>query len=159
MGFFNDLGKKTSEATSKITKETKLKFKINDRKGKINDIYEEIGKKVYEKYLIDEAIDVKEDVRENCEKIDELAKEIEEARQEILKLNQKRQCCKCYAEIDKDATFCPKCGTKQEPEAEVVENAPETAEEEIVEEVEKQEQEEILEEQKEEEQIENEKNN
>ena len=39
MGFFNEIGKKTSEATSKITKETKLKLKINDNKNKIEDIY------------------------------------------------------------------------------------------------------------------------
>ena len=29
MGFFSDLGKKTSETTGKIARETKLKFKIN----------------------------------------------------------------------------------------------------------------------------------
>ena len=38
MGFFNDIGKKTSEATSKIEKETKLKKKINEKKGKIKEI-------------------------------------------------------------------------------------------------------------------------
>ena len=38
-GFFNELGKKTTEATSKITKETKLKLKMSDNKGKINSIY------------------------------------------------------------------------------------------------------------------------
>ena len=44
MGFFNDIGKKTSEATSKIAKETKLKMKINENKGKVKELYEEIGK-------------------------------------------------------------------------------------------------------------------
>lgn len=129
MGFFNDLGKKTTEATSKITKETKLKLKINENKGKISDLYEEIGKKVYEKHIREENINIKEEVCEECEKIDALSKEIEEARQEILKLNKKRQCHSCFAEIEKDALFCPKCGVKQEPEAEVAKNVPETAEE------------------------------
>ena len=32
MGFFNDLGKKTTEATSKITKETKLKMNLRGRR-------------------------------------------------------------------------------------------------------------------------------
>ena len=54
MGFFNDLGKKTSETTSKIAKETKLKMKINENKGKVSDLYEEIGKKVYEKHVREE---------------------------------------------------------------------------------------------------------
>ena len=56
MGFFSDLGKKTSETTSKIAKETKLKLKINENKGKIDDIYEEIGKKVYEKHIREEKV-------------------------------------------------------------------------------------------------------
>lgn len=112
MGFFNEIGKKTSEATSKITKETKLKLKINENKNKITDIYEEIGKKVYEKHVREENISIKEELQEECSKIDELSKEIEIARKEILKLNNKRQCPKCYAEIEKEAVFCSKCGQK-----------------------------------------------
>ena len=127
MGFFNELGKKTTEATNKITKETKLKFKINDNKNKISDIYEEIGKKVYEKHVREENFNIKEELLEQCKKIDELSKEIEEARKEILLLNKKRQCSKCYAEIDKESVFCSKCGEKLqteenvEKEAEVIE--------------------------------------
>ena len=103
MGFFNDLGKKTTEATSKITKETKLKLKMNENKGKISDLYEEIGKKVYENHVREENIDIKADLQEECAKIDSLSKEIEDARLEILKLNQKRLCAKCSAEIEKGA--------------------------------------------------------
>lgn len=112
MGFFNNLGKKTSEATNKITKETKLKLKINENKNKITDIYEEIGKKVYEKHTREENISIKEELETECSKIDELSKEIEEARKEILKLNNKKQCSNCYAEIEKDAVYCSKCGQK-----------------------------------------------
>ena len=120
MGFFNEIGKKTSEATSKITKETKLKIKINDNKNKISDIYEEIGKKVYEKHVREENISIKEELQEECSKIDVLSKEIEIARKEILRLNNKRQCPECYAEIEKEAAFCSKCGQKLE-NVEVVE--------------------------------------
>ena len=130
MGFFNDIGKKTTEATSKITKETKLKLKMSENKGKISDLYEAIGKKVYEKHVREENISIKDELQEECEKIDELTKQIEEARQEVLKLNKKRQCSKCYAEIEKDAAFCSKCGTKQEPEVEVAKEVPEDAVEE-----------------------------
>lgn len=128
MGFFNDLGKKTSEATNKITKETKLKLKINENKNKITDIYEEIGKKVYEKHTRNENISIKEDLEEECSKIDTLSKEIEEARKEILQLNNKKQCPKCYAEIEKDAAFCSKCGQKlQTVEVVEAEQVPEEA--------------------------------
>lgn len=135
MGFFNEIGKKTTEATSKITKETKLKLKINESKNKISDLYEEIGKKVYEKHVREENISIKEELQEECEKIDNLSKEIEEARREILKLNNKRQCPECYAEIEKDAAFCSKCGHKLEA-IEVVkpEQVPEEKVEDIVEE-------------------------
>lgn len=123
MGFFSDLGKKTSETTGKIAKETKLKFKINENKSKINDIYEEIGKKVYKKHIRENSVCIKEEVLEECSKIDELSKEIEDARIEILKLNQKRLCCKCSAEIEEGALFCPKCGEKQVQEPTVKEEA------------------------------------
>lgn len=120
MGFFNEIGKKTSEATNKITKQTKLKLKINDNKNKIENIYEEIGKKVYEKHVREENISIKQELQEECSKIDELSKEIEVARKEILKLNDKIQCPKCYAEIEKEASFCSKCGQKLE-EVETIE--------------------------------------
>ena len=108
MGFFNDLTKKTSETTSKIAKktsettsrlakETKLRMKISDTKGKIDDIYEEIGKNVYENHL---------------NKKDDLDKIIK-ARNEILVLKNRKTCKKCFEEIDADCKFCPKCGAKQ----------------------------------------------
>ena len=116
MGFFSDLGKKTSETAGKISKEAKLKLKINDNKSKIKDFYAEIGKKVYEKHLKEENISIKDDLLVECTHIDELSKEIEEARLEILHLNNKRICSKCSAEIEKNAQFCPKCGEKQSAE-------------------------------------------
>ena len=129
MGFFSDLGRKTSETTGKIARETKLKMKINENKGKITDIYEEIGKKVYEKHVREENIDIKADLEEECKKLDELSKEIEEARIEILKLNQKKLCSKCSAEIENGALFCPKCGEKQGQEPTKKEEALEKLEE------------------------------
>ena len=53
MEFFDKLGKKASEAykmtadkTGKIAKETKIKLKIGELRTQVNDVYEEIGKKV-----------------------------------------------------------------------------------------------------------------
>lgn len=129
MGFFSDLGKKTTETTGKIARETKLKLKINENKGKIEDIYEEIGKKVYEKHIREVNIDINVDLADECGRIDTLAKEIEDAKLEILKLNQKKLCSKCSAEIENGAMFCPKCGEKQNPEENIIkENAVEKTE-------------------------------
>lgn len=120
MGFFDSIGKKasaaydaTAEKTGKIAKEAKLKLKISENKGKIQDLYEELGKKVYENHIREENIEIKDDLLEICDKIDALAKEIEDARVEILALNQKKLCNKCSAEIEAGATFCQKCGEKQ----------------------------------------------
>ncbi len=121
MDFFDKLGKKASEAykvtadkTGKLAKEAKLKLRMNDLKSQINDIYENIGKKVYEKHTREENIDIKKDLEEECTQIDVLSAEIEDILQECRILKDKRQCQKCYKEIDKDAKFCPECGEKQE---------------------------------------------
>lgn len=123
MEFFDKLGKKASEAykvtadkTGKIAKETKLKFKIGELKTQINSIYEEIGKKVYEKHVREEEICIKKDLEEQCTKIDVLSDEIDSLLKECLELKDKKQCQKCYKEIEKDDKFCPNCGEKQTEE-------------------------------------------
>lgn len=125
MGFFNNLGKKasaaydaTAEKTGKIAKEAKLRMKINENKSDINDIYKEIGKKIYEKHIREENIEIKTELEEECTKIDVLSAEIETCLKTILELKEKRQCENCQAKIDLDNSFCPKCGAKQ-PEPEV----------------------------------------
>ena len=74
MGFVNDLGKKTTETTTKIAREAKLKMKITENKGKIKDLYEELGRKVYENHVREESIDINEFINDDCSKIDVLSK-------------------------------------------------------------------------------------
>lgn len=105
--------KYTAEKTSKIAKETKLKMKINENKKEIEDIYREIGETVYEKFIIDEDIN-KNELRQKCEEIDLLTEKIVEAKDQILKLKQRRQCKNCYEEIEIAANYCPNCGFEQE---------------------------------------------
>lgn len=123
MGIFNSIGNRATEATKKIKTETKLKFKISENKNKILDVYEEIGKKVYEKHIREENINIKEDLKKECETLDELSVEIENWRMEILKLYQKKQCYNCYAEINYSSKFCPECGKRQTDEKTVKEEA------------------------------------
>ncbi len=126
MGFFDNLGKKasaaydaTAEKTGKLAKEAKFRMKINENKSDINDLYKEIGRKVYEKHVREENIDIKTELEEECTKIDVLSAEIETCLKSILELKDKRQCEKCHAEIDANSVFCPKCGAKQ-PDTEVL---------------------------------------
>ena len=122
MDFWDKLTKKASETykgasekTNKIAKETKLKMKMNDNKSKIEDLYLEIGKKVYQKHVADtELINIKDDIREECEKIDQLGIEIENAEKEIWDLKDNKQCPNCKSKINKSDIFCPVCGTRQQ---------------------------------------------
>lgn len=126
MEFFDKLGKKASEAykitadkTGKIAKEAKLRMKMGELKSEINDIYEDIGKLVYEKHIREEEYDISKELEEQCTKIDMLSDEIESYLRECLQLKDKKQCSNCYTEIEKNMKFCPECGTKQETENEV----------------------------------------
>ena len=133
MDIFDKIGKKasetykvTAEKTSKLAKEAKIKMKISENKSAINELYRAIGEKVYEKHVREENIDIKAELEEECTKIDVLAAEIESYLNETLDLRDKKQCPKCFTEMEKNVKFCPECGEKQpemEPakEAEVIE--------------------------------------
>ncbi len=123
MDFFNKLTKKAKETyegaskkTGELAKEAKLRMKMNENKSEINDLYQEIGKKVYEKHTLSEEIRVKIDLEEECTKIDILSAEIETCLNQIRELKDKKQCPKCYNEIDLASKFCNFCGEKQDEE-------------------------------------------
>lgn len=140
MEFFDKITKKATETykgaaekTGKLAKETKLRLKINENKSKINGIYEEIGKKVYQKHTQDEEICIKADLEEECAKIDTLATEIEKYNSEILALSNQKECVECKEKLQKGTRFCPKCGAKQPEEVEEAGENVEVFEAEIVE--------------------------
>lgn len=136
MGFFNDLGKKASEAynvtkekTTKLSGELKLKGKISDYKNKIEDIEFEIGKIVYAEFKSGTKGQNDEEIQAKCEEIVGLENDIKKAEEDILALKDIKKCVSCGAEISKDMEFCSKCGTKQ-PEIEKVEEVVEESVEE-----------------------------
>lgn len=131
MDFFSKLGKKasktyqvTKEKAVNLSEELKLKGKINDLKDKIEDIYIEIGKIVYNE--IKDGKDVsKEEVTEKCEVISNYKEKIEKLQSDILALKNVVRCANCGVELDLGDPFCYKCGTKQ-PKVEKVEIKEET---------------------------------
>ena len=73
----------TTQKTSKLAREAKLKMKINECKSKISDVYEEIGKIIYQKHIREEDINISEDIEKYCQDIDTYSKEIEDYRMEL----------------------------------------------------------------------------
>ena len=124
MEFFDKLGKKATEAykitadkTGKIAKETKLKLKISELRRNVEDVYEEIGKKVYESHIREEDFakeEIKQETEGLCVKIDVLSDEIEDLLEQCLELRDKKQCKNCFVEMDKEYKYCPNCGELQE---------------------------------------------
>lgn len=127
MDFLNKLGnmasetyKKTSKKTGELAKEAKLRMQMNEDKAKIKDLYEEIGKIVYQKYMKQEKISIEEDLNSYCTQIDELSNNVEKSLGKLLTLKGKRICDNCHTEIDVKVKFCPTCGTEQ-PEIPIIE--------------------------------------
>ena len=146
MDFFEKLGKKATETfnsaaekTNKIASETKIKFKINDCKSKIKELYQDIGKIVYQKLVLDGKIEVKDDIAEQLTKITEYTDQIEEYEKQILELADLKQCENCKNKIERSAKYCPECGTEQPvievQEPEVIEDNQYVEDEEVTEKV------------------------
>ena len=147
MEFFDKVRKKASE-TFKITKEKattiseelKIKGKISEAKDKIEDLYKEIGEKVFEE-LKDGKDVIKEEISEKIEKISDLKNDIEKYQVEILSLKKIKKCSECGEELEINAEFCSKCGKKQDKieqnpevkENENIENNPEVKEADVIE--------------------------
>ena len=123
MNFFDKLGKKatetyqlTKEKTTKISEELKLRNKINENKNKIEEIYMQIGKCVYDEFKTGEKCDK---LSEKCEEVTALKEEICRIEGKILAIKNIKKCISCNTEISKEAEFCSKCGTKQPIEDDV----------------------------------------
>ena len=112
MDFFSKLGKKasqtyqvTKEKAASLSEELKLKSKISDLKEKIEKIYTEIGKTVYNE--VKDGNDVsKEEITAKCEEISKYKDDIEKLESDILALKKVVKCTNCGEELDLGDTFC-----------------------------------------------------
>ncbi len=100
-----------ADKSGKLIQETKLKISISDKEADIDEIYEEIGKAVYEQYKAGE--DVGKDYTKLAKKIDKLNEEIEEMNTKILYNKSLRVCASCGEVIPLASKFCTNCGEKQ----------------------------------------------
>lgn len=119
MAFLENLGKKVGEAAQAAAKKsgelveiTKLNVNIGSEEDKIQKLYTQIGKTVYEKYNATGMAD--SEVHENCEAIKVHEQNIKALRDKIMEVKSVKQCANCGAEMDKSQLFCAKCGSKND---------------------------------------------
>ncbi|MEA4827380.1 MAG: zinc-ribbon domain-containing protein [Clostridium sp.] len=89
---------------------SKLTVSINSNESKMKDLYSEIGKKVFEKHENGQYIDP--ELVENCNEILALKTSINEMKQNVNEIRNKKICTNCDTSLSEDTAFCPKCGNK-----------------------------------------------
>lgn len=104
--------KDTVDKTKKVIDRTKYNYTVSELESRVKDVLAELGKKLYEEY--ENGTEFEGDIKEKCEKIDELKKEIDEIKLKIAEASNGTVCHECGAVLDKDAAFCKKCGSKVE---------------------------------------------
>lgn len=119
MAFLENLGKKVGEAAQAAAKKsgelvevTKLNVNINTEEDKIQKLYSQIGKTVFEKYVA--TGEASDDIREACEAITVHEQNIKSLREKISEVKGTKSCIGCGAEMEKTQIFCSKCGAKND---------------------------------------------
>lgn len=100
-----------ADKSGKLIEETKLKIAISDKETDIDEVYEEIGKAVYDQYKAGE--DVGKDFTKLAKKIDKYNEEIKDMKTKILYNKSLRECASCGEVIALNSKFCTNCGEKQ----------------------------------------------
>lgn len=112
MAFLDDIKKATktiAQKTGDMVEVSKLTLSISQEKDKINKIYTDIGKAVYEQYKLGNDIGF----GDLCSAVEEHERKIDELQQKINEIKNVRKCISCGAEISADTVYCPQCGAKQ----------------------------------------------
>ncbi len=115
MAFFDDFGKKISQASQSTLQKTKdmadvakINMQISDEEKKMNDTYLQIGKLYMELH----ASDGEEAFKEMVQTIVDAQNKIKEFKGQIQEIKGVVRCEKCGAEVPKGAAFCSACGEK-----------------------------------------------
>lgn len=94
-----------------LIESSKLTMEISTHEKMVKEVYEKIGEKVYKDYKENKLAD--KNLVDKCEEIDHIKRNINALKKKMLKVNDKKACKKCGAEMDKKATYCPRCGKEQ----------------------------------------------
>lgn len=113
MGFFDDLGKKVTDAGQKTLQKTKemseivrINSMISDEEKKINNTYIQIGTLYVSKYNED----CKNELAVMVNNVLEAQQRIENFQKQIQDIKKVQRCENCGAEVQQGAAFCSSCG-------------------------------------------------
>ncbi len=122
MTIFNNLKRGATDAANKAAKKTgeitniaKLTMNIKNAEGKLDAVYQEIGRLFYNAERTGE--DATSDIASNIMKADKLKADIAGFKAEIAVLRNVIICEACGNEIGAESAFCSFCGTKVEKPA------------------------------------------
>ena len=125
-----DTARTAAKMSSDMVEVTRLNVAISAEEDKIDKLLHEIGRKVYEKYVDNNAV-IDEEIAESCAIVKDYERNIAEMNAKILNLKKVKECSNCKEILDIDMTFCFKCGEKQ-PVVEIIIEDEETPEPEEV---------------------------
>lgn len=120
MAFFEQLGKKLSDAGQGVAQQTKnfaevtrLSSAISDKEKQITQLYQSIGQAYYQSHKDDTAAEFQAET----DQIKALMKEINQHQEEIKQIKGVVKCPSCGADVPFQAAFCNCCGMKMAPSA------------------------------------------
>lgn len=115
MAFFEDFGKKVSQASQAAVQKTKemtyiarLNGEISEQEKKLSDTYFEIGKL----YVFKHPKDYDNDFAPLIAALKDSEDKIKDLRQQIQDIKGVVRCEKCGAEVANNVAFCSSCGAK-----------------------------------------------
>lgn len=107
-GRFSQASQNTVKMAREFSETTRLNSEISAIEGQINDLYREIGYKVYCAYRHNPL----PEAAELIEQVNDLHKKIKENQAQILAINATNHCPNCGAKIKANMVFCSNCGIK-----------------------------------------------
>ena len=117
---WEDITKKLSGAadytvreTEKLTGMAKLKYKAANEKNRLSTLYRSLGSLTYARTQGDAVGEGEEEAL--IAQITEALAALARLEEEMASLRSWKLCVGCGAKIGADVTFCPKCGTRQQP--------------------------------------------
>ena len=120
MAFFEQLGKKLSDAGQGVARQTKnfaevtrLSSAISDKEKQITQLYQSIGQAYYQS----NRDDTEAEFQAETEQIKKLLEEVNQHQEEIKQIRGIVKCPNCGADVPFQAAFCNCCGMKMVPSA------------------------------------------